>query len=244
MFFNDSPENFQKNFRYNFFGIIPFPNETQSLFDSVGVLPAIYDDSTSYGENTFDFSYKSPPLHQLLLNHCIMSSYHAIVTELQKYDFLTSYSIAKGNHLSIIYSKQNNTLNKIADSNAANFQKKTTNRLSVLPFVADLASIQPNNDNNKDQKSVLFFKQFTELLYTICSIHQTPFNYFFKENKTKNRIKNYTVLCNNISKICNKQNQYYDSKTHLLKIVFLNAFIIVIFLNAYLIFAYSTVLLI
>ena len=85
--FNDYIQSY--DFYYNFFGFSSLINKNQkySEFQKIGVLPCEY------------FSLSTPHLHNFILQHCIISCYHAVLNDLYKDYELTSgefdFSISK-----------------------------------------------------------------------------------------------------------------------------------------------------
>ena len=99
---------------YHFFGRTFFDND----FRRIGIIPATLTLDTSSG---FE-----PYLHNMIMQHCIISSYHAVLTALSKDASTTAYGIYNGKHLNY-ETNQLHSDNQAKSSKAADFEK---NRLS------------------------------------------------------------------------------------------------------------------
>lgn len=126
-------------------------------------------------------------LNEKIIQHCIMSSYHAILTELLQHQRLTGYNLCnQTQNAGFHYMKKsgmlrfkNNTVsfsfpsfssNRKKSSNAGSFIKTTETHIKILSDIKNLFIM----DNSKSQdNSIRYFLQFSNLFFRICSV-QTP----------------------------------------------------------------------
>lgn len=127
-----------------------------------------------------------PQLHNMILNHCIISSYHAIITELLEGEYVSSYALVnkirtkgidelyknnfvinKGNKLS--FKNRNDSSYSQKSRKASDFYKKSDSHKDILePLFISMPS------DNTYQYSL----QFSSLCYKICNIYASKFKKF------------------------------------------------------------------
>lgn len=139
-----------------------------------------------FGSQHSDYkqSHTNPPrLHNMILNHCIISSYHAIITELLKDEYVSSYTLVnkirtigiyelyktdfiinEGNKLR--FKNRDTSSYSLKSRKASDFYKKSASHKEILEplFV-------PVSSDNTYQYSL----QFSSLCYKICNIYASKF---------------------------------------------------------------------
>lgn len=151
--FSNSPE----SITYNFFGLQRIdPKQSHSNF---------------------------PRLHNMILNHCIISSYHAIITELLKDEYVSSYALVnkiRTKGIAELY-KTNFIINA---GNKLKFKNRNTSSYSQKSRKA--ADFYKKSDSHKEILEPLFVSvlsentyqyslQFSSLCYKICNIYASKF---------------------------------------------------------------------
>ena len=170
--FNDYIQSY--DFYYNFFGFSSLINKNQkySEFQKIGVLPCEY------------FSLSTPHLHNFILQHCIISCYHAVLNDLYKDYELTSgefdFSISK---LKKFDAKEHK--NKLS---AGNFRSTLETHRAVIPSLATLSCE----------------KVFLNTWIRICKIHSSYFKNVFMPQLKAGRKPSKTVLLKNILVLSDK----------------------------------------
>ena len=194
--FSENPDRIS----YTFFGT------ASSLKENVG-LPLEYWDLYAKPENPAD--RKPAPLHSLLLQHCIISSYHALLTELCGTFPVTSYSIVnvlKGEGIDSfirnnkIFSGNTNVVTRLmcrdagksakstkplykskkASSMSSDFQRASMSHCKNIPYIKDLFISENSRSNeNKPNTAEQYFFQFANLYQSICSISATKWRSYF-----------------------------------------------------------------
>lgn len=129
----------------------------------------------------------SQNLIEKILQHCIMSSYHAILTELLQNQKITGYHLCnQAQYTGFHYMKKsgmlrfkNNTAavsfpsfssNREKSSKAGSFAKTTQTHVTVLSNFKNLFIM---DDTRLQDNSTRYFLQFSNLFFRICSVH-TP----------------------------------------------------------------------
>lgn len=138
-------------------------------------------------------------LHTMILQHCVLSSYHAILTELLENQQTTSYGmkkklkecgvqcLCKKNKLSFteqgltFHAPCKNSSNKDS-ANASDFSTKTKSHIEAIPDVMELLTIATQGKNGILYKYNL---QFSEICYHICEINATKFRFLNNDNESK-----------------------------------------------------------
>ena len=143
-------------------------------------------------------SLKTPSIDYMILQHCVVSSYHAILTELKRGKTKTLYNTLFSPHLSYAYNKKNYDLtNTQKSSKASDFKRTTKSHISHLPHFRGICI--SSTDKGEDYRII---EPFGELWYDICGVQAYRFKnlYFMKESNscTSARI---TTLLNNVIEI-------------------------------------------
>lgn len=125
-----------------------------------------------------------PQLHRMILNHCIISSYHAIITELLGDKSVSSYTLANKIRSKGIYELINDKI-IINEGNSLNFKSRSSSTYSKKSSKA--ADFYRKSDSHKQILEPLFIPQsssdthlyslqFSSLCYRICNIYASKFN--------------------------------------------------------------------
>lgn len=172
LFQDDTQHNTIQEHGYHFFGRNATVSELQQNFFRIGLLPAVSNSpSIKYrisAETTLH-------LHEMILQHCIMSSYHSIRTELTSGKRLTAYEIYNSQHLKYQHlNKLTSESNKNKSRLASDFERKSKSHLSAMPFLSNLAFQNP----------------FSEFWYSVCETNVAHFKHAFAPNAK--------TICSNI----------------------------------------------
>ena len=165
----------------------PIPYELQ--IDTIPDFKTFTNGYISYiKKSTYDKDENSYQLNfnNLILQHCVISCYHAVITELDGNGQVSDYSIVNGNHISTpnSYTKASNNTEK--SRLASDFKKKSNNHLEAMPFF----------------ESIAHNKLFSELWFQICCVNKSRFCNLFD---TKKRDKlNLKSIIDNITFISDK----------------------------------------
>ena len=130
----------------------------------------------------------SPGIPDLILQHCLFSSYHAILTEYLNKETVTSYSLANKIKKKGIFTLsgdkfdnnhfQKNSLNLSKQSSRATaLTQKTTSHKSYLAEVFSLLASE-----NLDSKSYEYFLQFANVSFALFNINSATFSLNNKSN--------------------------------------------------------------
>lgn len=136
--------------------------------------------------------------HTMLLHHCILSSYHAILTELLNDQWVTSYSIEnKIQHNGLYHLNTNNVLffenktifhlsnknsKKQSSQFASDFQRITKTHISALPQIMEFFA---KEDTSGKSAAFQYKLQFSSLFYSICEIEAPKWKKLNRFNKFK-----------------------------------------------------------
>lgn len=124
-----------------------------------------------------------PQLHSMILNHCIISSYHAIITELLRDEHIPSYTLVNKIRTKGIYELYKTDLiinegNKLRFKNraassyshksrkASDFYKKSASHKEIL---------EPLFISTPSDNTYQYSLQFSSLCYKICNIYASRF---------------------------------------------------------------------
>lgn len=136
-----------------------------------------------------------PPM---ILDHCVLSCYHAILTEMLHGTEVTSYELKnylKGKGFYSLYKNKELNLesdkivfnvekftdkkNRQKSSSASDFMRVVETHLKVLPYTKNLfTNADPDNTNQVTSKFPL---QFSSLFFNICGIRSNSWSPFPKE---------------------------------------------------------------
>lgn len=170
---------------YHFFGRTSSDND----FHRIGIIPATPTPDTSSG---FE-----PYLHNMIMQHCIFSSYHAVLTALSKGASTAAYGIYNGKHLDY-ETNQRHSDNQAKSSKAADLKKKIDSHVRVLPCL----------------KELLYKEQFSELCYSICGINASKFkNQIRKKDNREVKLSNFDSVSSMLQPRYNANEKRFDSNT-------------------------------
>lgn len=177
---------------YNFFGTDMLNGKVKSPLSYLGRFPAIDDTGRSKD---------MPGLHDMILQHCIFSSYHAVLTGLTKDQRISSYkmennikgrgihSLYKDGKISfdtggiVLHKKNEDPLKKNEDpskencSKASNLSGKIGRRMGAIPGVMGFFT------EKTGKTSYGCFPQFLQTCQYICDMKSCNFNLFKNEKK-------------------------------------------------------------
>ena len=165
----------------------PIPYELQ--IDTIPDFKTFTNGYISYiKKSTYDKDENSYQLNfnNLILQHCVISCYHAVITELDGNGQVSDYSIVNGNHISTPknYTKASNNTEK--SRLASDFKKKSNNHLKAMPFFENIAHNQ----------------LFSEVWFQVCCVNKSRFcNLFDTEEKDNLNLKS---IIDNITFISDK----------------------------------------
>lgn len=184
---------------YDFFGrnwdIYTSNNKTNPIYALYKIGQISREDNAQKESNTqnkledIKNSIFKPYLHNMILQDCIMSFYHAILTELKTAEYNSLYKVLNNKHLT--YQKEirhQPATNKQKSSKAADFGRISQTHLNSLPFMREMIFKEENI--NVKCKEVRINEHFSELWYNICQTNSSKFkNIFFPKaiNKTSQR---------------------------------------------------------
>lgn len=163
---------------YNFFGIKEgYSNKLQTQFQDFGKI-----------SSKVNVTAQSDPithLHNFILQHCVMSSYHAILTELELNKTINSEDlIINTKHLN--YNRKEKIREKNPKSTEkTNFNKTSSTHFAALPFLENLIVL--------DKEETIFAEQFAEWWYHICGFNSRKLkSIFLKRENRENKNENVT----------------------------------------------------
>ena len=203
---------------FNFFGTAtrPFRSKLSSL-------------NTEY-ENSETLSFSD-----MILHHCVMSSYHTILTDLLNEYTITGYDVchnvknlgidALRSNAMLSFKNGKITMNKMKTPNnsgksgqASDLWRAANSHLSNINNVRDVFKVPINNETNKDTTSK-YYLQFAGLFKNICEINAAQWRFSLdnnsnspKDKRTKDSILNHLdTLPSTLIKKCdgNSIDQYY-----------------------------------
>lgn len=197
--FNESPE---EPAVYNFFGRVNNLLQFPLCFLNNESIPKDLEDKVSNPTVSF---------HTMILQHCILSSYHAILTELQHNQTVSSYTVTnkikdtgffalyKNGHISINENKEilnypnKNSIPKNS-SKASDFNKTVKTHIEKMPSFFNLFITNSNSEKTPPQ----YWLQFSSLLHKINHIPASDFNVLCatKSYKLNNMLKKIEILTN------------------------------------------------
>lgn len=180
---------------YNFFGIPQL--QAASPLSFLNSFPVHVDSKTPKNETGF---------HTMILHHCILSSYHAVITELLGDQQVTSYDIVnkiKNQGIyslyksgSLCFSENGAAFEQMAKNSgvkksslASDFTRRTDSHANALSSIMDTSI---NKDSVKRNSAPRYQLQFSALSHYICNKHASDFN--FLNGKNKKRIATDTLL--------------------------------------------------
>lgn len=159
---------------YNFFGTKSTLDVLQMRFRNLNIISSKIDMSTRSDPITY--------LHNFILQHCVMSSYHAILTELKLNKTITSEELKINTKHLNYHRKTKKEGNYSQKTKIKNFNNTSFKHFSALPFLKDLIIYKQNRED------IIFVEQFAELWYHICDANATKLNScFLKREKTSNK---------------------------------------------------------
>lgn len=166
-----------------------------------------YSDKTPF--TVLDFSDPTLSFSQMILQHCVLSSYHSLVSDiLEETDkggiAMTGYYITNqvkergintlinNKTISVESGKLNckklksvNGLNTKKSAKSSDFNKRSNTHCKNIPFVKDLFIKETENSSAipGSAKEVKFYIQFAGLYTTICSVKAAQWRGFFHNPK-------------------------------------------------------------
>ena len=165
----------------SFFGICYYsePFEFFSSFTgSVYYTGSIYKDIDTY-------TIKLPTLQNLILQHCVISCYHVMITEKNKGNYYTPYQMVK---------PQNTPGNKSTSAAASNFNSKTTSHLKDIPIIFSFI------EYTEPLTAYRFPKVLVPCWKDICEIPSPVFRTIYSQSHTpKKRFDNILKVRENWS---------------------------------------------
>ena len=207
LFQNDTPINF------NFFGL-PSSSKPSGENDRLSFL----DTYSGSIDNKKISSREEVGFPTMILDHCILSCYHAVLTDLLHKEMVTSYQISNGLKKEGIYSlylknrldftaqdssktSEKSILKKSGNnsyncSKAAEFTKSVQTHFKALPHLKFLFVDNSNPTSNK------YFLQFSWLLYQVCNINAHKWKIFSSSVTKENKemvLQNFENLSREIS---------------------------------------------
>ena len=153
----------------------------------------------------------------LILDHCIISSYHAIISDLLHGKTITAYEIVNNVKFDGFYSLyKKNRLNLISESilkkgsgeylnnskkssTASDFTKKANSHFKSLPQLESL--FRNTSTQNITQPENRYYLQFSGVFSRICAIDSRKWNSFsskIKETNKYNKLENFESLSDRI----------------------------------------------
>ena len=158
-------------------------------------------DSPMKRAGSFADSFKTPHIDYMILQHCIVSCYHAILTDLKRGQAKTLYNTLFAPHLSYPYNKNNYDLtNAQKSSKSSDFKRTTKSHIQYLPQLSGIC-ISPTEID----EGYRIMEPFAELWYDICGVQASKFKnlYFMKEYTGSNSYTSArtTTLLNNVIEI-------------------------------------------
>ena len=174
LFSNDS---LSANYEYNFFGksLDPYMDSSPKSIEAKDNI------------DTSDFS-------KMILQHCLLSSYHAILTNYCNIENETykAYTIEN-----ILQNNDKNKSNSQKSSEASDFRKKLETHFRALPFLKNLFKVEGEE---------AYYSQFSGLLYKICSIGAPSWKNFI----TYKSINSYLYWLKELPDEMQKNNENYN----------------------------------
>ena len=144
-------------------------------------------------ESYKDFLF-SPHIDNMILQHCVLSCYHSILTSLKDKESTTLYEVINSPHLGYLncksYSKKSNSKKSAI---ASDFLRTTQTHIKYLESFSEII-LTPNDD----VKGYRVLEPFSELWYSICNVPASKFDnlYHIKEPKTITNTHTDTLLAN------------------------------------------------
>lgn len=137
-----------------------------------------------FGWKRNSYNTTDPQLHVMILNHCLISSYHAILTELTKGSYVSSYAITNkiqtrglrqlinNNIVSLNttpwHINQKSNTSTRSSAKASDFSNSVNTHWKTIQFLT--SSSEQSND-----KCPQFLLQFSNLIYAICKSNASLF---------------------------------------------------------------------
>lgn len=152
----------------------------------------------------------------MILDHCVLSCYHAVITDLLREETVTAYEIKNGlecagihslykkKHLNfkakniLIKNHFSSTINSKKSSSASDLSRIIKTHLNVLPYTKSLFLGPPSNHNT--QNSYNFFLQFSGIFSHICKI-PAPHCRVFSSGITNINEKNKNTILQNFEQL-------------------------------------------
>lgn len=159
--------------------------DTTTMF--VISLPQIQ--AKSYKEFLF-----SPHIDNMILQHCVISCYHAILTSLKDKEFKTLYEVINAPHLGYLnYKSYSEKSNSKKSAIASDFLRTTQTHIKYLDNFSEII-LAPNDD----VKGYRVLEPFSELWYSICTVPANKFDnlYHAKKSNTITSTHTDTLLAN------------------------------------------------